>query len=89
MGGVAGQALPVKRLGPEPSLPAGIFAILGLIALWAAAIASLSGTVGLWPIWVQSIFYVFAGIVWIFPLKPLLRWMETGRFRAPNPPSVP
>jgi len=75
----------------EPSWrkPAGIFAILALIALWAAAIASLSGAVGRWPVWLQSIFYIFAGIIWILPLKPLLRWMETGRFRAQNPPSVP
>ena len=68
----------------EPSWrkPAGIFAILTLIALWTSVIASLSGTVGKWPIWLQSIFYIFAGIVWILPLKPLLRWMETGRFGA-------
>ena len=26
--------------------------------------------------------HVIAGIAWIAPLKPLLRWMETGRFRA-------
>jgi len=76
---------------PEPSWrkPAGIFAILALIAVWAAAVASLAGVVGRWPIWLQSIFYIFAGIIWIFPLKPLLRWMETGRFHAQNPPSVP
>ena len=75
----------------EPSWrkPAGIFGILALIALWAGAIASLSGRVGQWPIWLQTIFYVFAGTIWILPLKPLLRWMETGRFRAQNPPSVP
>lgn len=76
---------------PEPSWrkPAGIFAILGLIMLWAASIASLSGAVSVWPILFQSIFYLFAGIVWILPLKPLLRWMETGRFRQEDPPSVP
>jgi hypothetical protein len=66
----------------EPSWrkPAGIFAILGLIALWAAIIVSLSGTVSRWPVLLQSIFYLIAGIAWILPLKPLLRWMETGRF---------
>lgn len=75
----------------EPSWrkPAGILAILVLIAIWAAAIVSFSGTVGKWPIWLQTLFYVFAGIVWILPLKPLLRWMETGRFRPLDPPSVP
>lgn len=69
---------------PQPSWrkPAGIFAILGIIALWAALVVSLAGKVGEWPILVQSIFYLIAGIAWILPLKPLLRWMETGRFRT-------
>lgn len=67
----------------EPSWrkPAGIFAILLLIVAWAALVASLSGTVGGWPVLVQALFYLVAGIVWIAPLKPVLRWMETGRFR--------
>jgi Protein of unknown function (DUF2842) len=67
----------------EPSWrkPAGIFLILLLITVWAALVASLAGFVEKWPVLVQSCFYLAAGLVWIFPLKPLLRWMETGRFR--------
>ncbi len=67
----------------EPSWrkPAGIFAILALIAAWAALVASLSVMVGAWPVLLQAPFYLVAGLVWILPLKPLLRWMETGRFR--------
>jgi hypothetical protein len=67
----------------EPSWrkPAGIFAILGLIGVWAVLVASLSGKVGTWPVLAQAIFYLVAGIVWILPLKPLLRWMETGKFK--------
>lgn len=67
----------------EPSWrkPAGIFAILTLIAVWAVLIASLSTLVGEWPVLLQAIFYLVAGIAWILPLKPLLRWMETGRFK--------
>ena len=61
--------------------PAGIFAIVALITVWAIMVASLSGSVGRWPVLAQAIFYLFAGIVWILPLKPLLRWMETGRFK--------
>ena len=66
----------------EPSWrkPAGIFAILALIAVWAVMVVSLSETVGRWPILLQAIFYLIAGLAWILPLKPLLRWMETGRF---------
>ena len=70
------------KAAPQPSWrkPAGIFGILALIAVWAMLVASFAGTVGQWPILVQAIFYLAAGIAWILPLKPLLRWMETGRF---------
>ena len=60
---------------------AGIAGILALIAVWALLVASLSAIVGGWPVLVQALFYLVAGIIWIVPLKPLLRWMETGRFR--------
>ena len=65
---------------------AGIVMIVALIVVWAVLVASFSGVVGQWPILVQALFYLVAGIVWIFPLKPLLRWMETGHFRAEAPP---
>jgi hypothetical protein len=70
--------------GAKPSWrkPAGIFAILLIIVVWAALVASLAGFVEKWPVLIQSIFYLAAGLVWIAPLRPLLRWMETGRFRA-------
>ena len=68
---------------PQPSWrkPTGIFAILALITVWAVLVVSLSGAVSQWPILVQALFYLIAGLAWILPLKPLLRWMETGRFR--------
>ena len=69
---------------PEPSWrkPVGIFGILAMIIAWAALVASLAAFVENWPVLVQAVYYLVAGIVWIAPLKPLLRWMETGRFRA-------
>ena len=66
---------------PSWRKPVGMLAILLLIALWCVAVASLSGIVGRWPAIVQLVFYLVTGIVWIAPLKPLLRWMETGRWR--------
>jgi len=62
--------------------PAGMFLILVLIVGWAGLVASLSGPIGRLPTLVQTIIYCFAGIVWILPLKPLLRWMELGRWRG-------
>ncbi len=61
--------------------PAGIFAILALILIWAVMIASLSAIVGGWHWALQLVFYVITGIVWIMPMRPLLLWMETGRWR--------
>jgi hypothetical protein len=67
-------------LQPSWRKPAGIFGILALIAIWAALVASLAVSVGEWPIIAQTAFYLIAGIAWVFPVRPVLRWMETGRF---------
>jgi hypothetical protein len=61
--------------------PAGMLAILALIAIWCIAVASASAYVGAWHWVVQLGFYLITGMIWIAPLKPLLRWMETGRWR--------
>jgi hypothetical protein len=66
---------------PNWRRPAGVFGIIAWIALWAVLVASLSGSVGDWPVLLQALFYLVAGIAWIFPLKPLLQWIETGRFK--------
>lgn len=64
----------------------GILIILLLILIWAALVASLAPVVGKWPVFVQGAFYLVMGIVWILPLKPLIRWTETGRWRrSPEP----
>ena len=60
---------------------AGIAAILLLILLWAVIVASFSRTVGQWPVLVQALFYLVVGIAWIAPLKPLLRWSQTGKWK--------
>ncbi len=61
---------------------AGIVIILLLILIWAALVASLAPVIGNLPILVQGAFYLVMGIVWIIPLKPLLRWAQTGRWRG-------
>ena len=63
--------------------PAGVLAILVLIAIWSFIVASASPYIGQTPILVQGFVYLVAGIVWIAPLRPLMIWMETGSFKAP------
>lgn len=60
----------------------GIALILLLIVVWAAFVASMARIVGAWPILVQAPFYLAMGLVWIIPLKPVVRWIQTGSFRA-------
>ena len=60
---------------------AGIAAIILLILFWAVLIATFASTVGRWPVLVQALFYLIVGIAWIAPLKPLLRWSQTGQWR--------
>ncbi|WP_230481834.1 DUF2842 domain-containing protein [Sphingomonas sp. Leaf21] len=64
---------------PSWRKPAGMLLIVAIITIWAMLVASLSGVVGQWHWVLQLAFYVIAGIVWITPMKPLLRWMEGGR----------
>ena len=67
----------------EPSWrkPFGILLILLLITVWAVVVVSASELLAGLPWPVHALYYTAAGIVWILPLKPLLRWMETGRWR--------
>ena len=68
-------------MNPTWRKPAGIFAILALIVVWCVIVANIADTIGDVHWAVQALFFIAAGIVWILPLKPLLRWMETGRWR--------
>jgi hypothetical protein len=60
--------------------PAGMFLILLLILVWAGLIVSQADRIARLPWPLQAIVYCVAGIVWIAPLKPLLFWMEHGRW---------
>jgi hypothetical protein len=66
--------------------PLGALAILAFIALWALAIAHFAGAIGRWPVLAQALLYLVAGVGWALPLRPALRWIETGRWRAARPP---
>ncbi|MEQ7872531.1 DUF2842 domain-containing protein [Sphingomonas sp. ASV193] len=58
----------------------GTMLILLWIAVYSLVVIVLFDFVLRWPVPVQGLFFLVAGIAWIAPLKPLLRWIETGRF---------
>ena len=71
---------------PPPSyrkvVSAGLIVLL--ILVWALLVAVFAPFVSRWPVLVQALFYLFVGIAWIIPLKPLVRWIQTGSLRAPR-----
>ncbi|HEX4735982.1 MAG TPA: DUF2842 domain-containing protein [Allosphingosinicella sp.] len=72
--------MPVRPAKPSWRKPAGIFLILLLIAAWAWLMVSIADHLPrTWLL--RGPFFIAAGLVWILPLKPLLRWMETGEWR--------
>jgi hypothetical protein len=77
-----------RRAEPSSRKLGGISLILALIVLWAGFVAVLAPFVGRWPVLIQAPFYLFMGLAWIVPLRPLLRWMETGRWTMPPRPGA-
>ena len=61
----------------------GTFALFALVIAWvliAMAVAQFP------PIfhspWIAAIYYVVAGLGWVLPAMPLIRWMLTGSVRS-------
>ena len=75
------MATPVSAPQPSARKLAGITLIGAIILVWAAFVASLAPFVGKWPVLVQAPYYLGVGVVWAIPLKPLVRWIQTGSFR--------
>lgn len=71
---------------PSWRKPVGALGIVAFITLWVVLIASFSRVIGGWPVLVQALIYLIAGIAWILPLGPVLQWMETGTLRPPIDP---
>ncbi len=66
---------------PSWRKPFGILVILGIILIWTILVASASPWISQLHWLAQALIYTLLGTIWIAPLKPLLRWMETGTFR--------
>jgi len=59
----------------------GALTIIATAFFWVFLVVSFSPRIGALPVLVQLPIYLVAGVLWIAPLKPLLQWMETGRWR--------
>ena len=50
--------------------------MLLFLALWIFLAATIGTRMTGAPGWLQLIFYIVAGFAWVFPLRPLFRWMN-------------
>lgn len=76
-------------MSPAAKRALGAAAILVYLAGYIVLVASFASVIGAWPVWAQAIFYAVAGIVWVFPLRPVFTWMArpSASGRAPGPKS--
>lgn len=52
----------------------GLLAFL-VLYVWAAA-AIGAGRITLAPVWLQSLYFLVAGLLWVLPAGLLIRWMQ-------------
>ena len=69
------------RQRPTLRIPLGIIAMLLGLVLYSLAVLALTPWIERLTALAQAPVYLILGIAWLLPLKPYLRWMETGRWR--------
>jgi hypothetical protein len=83
--------LPPRRIKREPD-PAmsvrirkliGTFALFALVIVWALVAMAIAQFAPIFNnAWIAAVYYVVAGIGWVLPAMPLMRWMLTGKVRS-------
>jgi len=68
-------------ISPSWRKPVGAIVIVATALIWVIVVASFSKQIGALHVLLQLPVYLLFGLVWIMPLRPLLQWMETGRWR--------
>lgn len=77
------------RETPTWRIPFGIVSLFILLMAYGVVIARYApGIIGRWSGGAQTVVYVVLGLIWLLPLRNFLIWMETGSWRAPEPPQA-
>lgn len=56
----------------KPSL--GFLLLMVGLIIYAFVAAAVGDLIIHWPVWIQTVYYIIAGVGWIFPAKSLLVW---------------
>lgn len=69
------------RETPTWRIPVGVIGLFLALMIYGVLIAVYLADILInWPWWVQTIIYVFLGVIWLLPLRNFLIWMETGKW---------
>ena len=70
------------REDPTWRIPVGLFGLLLALTIYGIVIARyVPELIGGWHALAQTAVYIVLGLIWLLPLGPFLKWMETGRCR--------
>ena len=81
--GAKPDARPPIRREPTWRIPAGVLGLLAVLLGYGALVARfVAPWIAAWPPLGQVPVYVVLGVgwLWVMPVRPLLAWMETGRW---------
>ncbi len=67
-----------RRLGAGARRAVGAGVLLVYLAAYIALAATLGSHLAGAPEWGRLLYFAAAGFVWVFPLRPLFRWMNEG-----------
>ncbi|MEO0411645.1 MAG: DUF2842 domain-containing protein [Pseudomonadota bacterium] len=59
----------------------GTLALLLGLGIYALIVAELSVRIGDLPFIVEVVFYIIAGLIWLWPARALVRWMLAGNIK--------
>ena len=71
------RAMPGEPERPKARPTIGFLILLFSLTTYAFIAAALGDLIVTWPLIVQTLYYVVAGIAWIFPAVRILRWALT------------
>ena len=72
------------RNEPTWRIPVGLMGLLLALLVYGVLVARyVPELIGGWNALVQTVIYLFLGLVWLLPLRRFLIWMETGHWSPP------
>ena len=65
-------------MSPSRRSAVGILFVVLMIVVWAVLVSTVYPYLVRWPWPAQALFFLAAGLLWVIPLKPLVRWTMSG-----------